>query len=290
MSEQGIPQSVIDQANYDIVEVIGKRIDLKKAGKNWMACCPFHKEKSASFSVNEQKGFYYCFGCGAGGDAVNFVAEYESLKFRDAVAAIVGNMPVTVTPEMIKQKAESQRVNYPSGNCEDEGKCDEIAKRLHFSEQHPYLVARNTAPHERVTDLNGVLIVLVERSGKRLNMAAIRDHRVDWVAGGPTYGATHDILPCNLADPDNFVHDNEIILCLGYADAWRIWWRRGGRSIVRAAIDPDNFTWMQYQQKHIFTMVAAYPEELDDLVERGHAVYPISRDPYAKLDTGMPSA
>lgn len=275
MANNEIPQSVIDQANYDIVGVIGKRIDLKKAGKNWMACCPFHKEKSPSFSVNEDKGFYYCFGCGAGGDAVNFVVEYESLKFRDAVAAIVGNMPVNVTPEMVKQKAEALRVNYPTGNREDEAQAGESAKRLNFADQHPWLAARNTAPYDMVADLKGFLVVPVERNGKLLNMAALLDDKVKWLAGGPTYGATHNILPVNLADPDNFIHDNEIILCLDYADAWRIWWLRGGRSMVLAAIDPDNFIWMQYQQKHVFTIVADYAEAIADLEERGHRTFTI---------------
>ncbi len=69
----------------DIVDIIGSRIELKKAGKNWMACCPFHSEKTPSFSVNEQKQFFMCFGCGASGDAGGFLMDYEKLSFMEAM-------------------------------------------------------------------------------------------------------------------------------------------------------------------------------------------------------------
>ena len=70
-----IPQSFIDDLldRVDIIDVIDRRVKLKKSGKNYMACCPFHQEKTPSFSVNAEKQFYYCFGCGAGGNALGFV-------------------------------------------------------------------------------------------------------------------------------------------------------------------------------------------------------------------------
>ena len=82
-----IPQSFIDDLlnRTDIVEVVSSRIQLKKAGKNYTACCPFHKEKTPSFSVSPDKQFYYCFGCGAGGNALGFVMDYDSLDFPQAV-------------------------------------------------------------------------------------------------------------------------------------------------------------------------------------------------------------
>ena len=72
----------------DIVEVIDRRVKLKKAGKNYTACCPFHDERTPSFSVNPDKQFYYCFGCGAGGNALGFVMDYERLDFREAVEGL----------------------------------------------------------------------------------------------------------------------------------------------------------------------------------------------------------
>ncbi|WP_417781077.1 DNA primase [Stutzerimonas xanthomarina] len=82
-----IPQSFIDDLlnRSDIVEVVSSRIQLKKAGKNYTACCPFHKEKTPSFSVSPDKQFYYCFGCGAGGNALGFVMDHDNLEFPQAV-------------------------------------------------------------------------------------------------------------------------------------------------------------------------------------------------------------
>jgi DNA primase len=82
-----IPQSFIDDLlnRSDIVDVVGSRIQLKKAGKNYSALCPFHKEKSPSFSVSPDKQFYYCFGCGAGGNALGFVMDHDQLDFPQAV-------------------------------------------------------------------------------------------------------------------------------------------------------------------------------------------------------------
>ncbi len=82
-----IPQSFIDDLlnRSDIVEVIGSRIQLKKAGKNYTARCPFHNEKTPSFSVSPDKQFYYCFGCGAGGNALGFIMDHDHLDFPQAV-------------------------------------------------------------------------------------------------------------------------------------------------------------------------------------------------------------
>ena len=67
-----IPQSFIDDLLHrtNILEVVDKRVPLKKSGKNYQACCPFHNEKTPSFSVQPERQFYYCFGCGAGGNGV----------------------------------------------------------------------------------------------------------------------------------------------------------------------------------------------------------------------------
>ena len=82
-----IPQYFIDDllSRVDIVDVINRRVPLKKTGKNYSARCPFHEEKTPSFSVNPDKQFYYCFGCGAGGNAVGFIMDYERQDFPNAV-------------------------------------------------------------------------------------------------------------------------------------------------------------------------------------------------------------
>ena len=70
-----IPESFINELlnRVDVVDIINKRVPLKKAGANFVACCPFHQEKTPSFSVSPSKQFYHCFGCGAHGDVINFV-------------------------------------------------------------------------------------------------------------------------------------------------------------------------------------------------------------------------
>ena len=85
-----IPESYLDElcSRADIEAVIGARVPLKKAGNNLIACCPFHKEKSPSFSVSPSKGFYHCFGCGASGSALTFLIEHDGTPFREAVTEL----------------------------------------------------------------------------------------------------------------------------------------------------------------------------------------------------------
>jgi DNA primase len=96
-----IPQAFIDDllSRVDIVDVIDKRIKLRKTGKNYSALCPFHTEKSPSFSVEPEKQFYYCFGCGAGGNALGFVMDYERMDFPQAVETLAGDYGLTVPRE-----------------------------------------------------------------------------------------------------------------------------------------------------------------------------------------------
>lgn len=108
-----LPQAFIDQVldRTDIVDVVDRRVKLKKAGKNYSACCPFHQEKTPSFSVNPEKQFYYCFGCGAGGNALGFLMDYERMEFREAIESLAQaagmEMPAEeadATPQIDHQK------------------------------------------------------------------------------------------------------------------------------------------------------------------------------------------
>jgi DNA primase len=107
-----IPQKFLDDLldRVDIVEVIDRRVKLKKTGKNYSARCPFHDEKTPSFSVNPDKQFYYCFGCGAGGNALGFVMDYENLDFPQAVATLAGSLGLEVPREETRAgAAQAQR-------------------------------------------------------------------------------------------------------------------------------------------------------------------------------------
>lgn len=105
-----IPQAFIDDLLHrvDIVDVIDKRLSLKKTGRNYSACCPFHNEKTPSFSVEPERQFYYCFGCGNGGNAIGFVMEYDQVSFPEAVESLAGDAGVEVPREESKAAARKQ--------------------------------------------------------------------------------------------------------------------------------------------------------------------------------------
>jgi DNA primase len=106
-----IPQTFIQELLHrvDIVDVVERYVRLKRAGSNYVACCPFHSEKTPSFTVSQTKQFYHCFGCGAHGSAVGFLMEYSGLGFVEAVkdlAQSVGMAVPEIRGEPARQKAE----------------------------------------------------------------------------------------------------------------------------------------------------------------------------------------
>ena len=106
-----IPQSFIQDllTRTDIVDLIGQYVPLKKSGANFFACCPFHDEKSASFSVSPSKQFFHCFGCGAHGSAIGFLMQYSGLGFADAVAQIASQAGLQVPDDGRSRAGERQR-------------------------------------------------------------------------------------------------------------------------------------------------------------------------------------
>ena len=105
-----IPQSFIDDLldRTDIVDLVDGHVKLKKTGRNYSACCPFHKEKTPSFSVAPDKQFYYCFGCGAGGNAIGFLMQLANLNFPEAVEELAGKAGLTVPKDdSVTSKAAS---------------------------------------------------------------------------------------------------------------------------------------------------------------------------------------
>src|SRR4030067_804479 len=98
-----IPKTFIDEllTRADIVEGIDARVPLKKAGKDYKACCPFHEEKTPSFTVSPDKQFYHCFGCGAHGTAIGFLMEYEHMGFPEAVEELAGRLGLKLPQESV---------------------------------------------------------------------------------------------------------------------------------------------------------------------------------------------
>jgi DNA primase len=144
-----IDEAVLDDilGRADIVEIISSYIPLKKSGRNFKACCPFHREKTASFMVSADKQIYHCFGCGAGGNAFNFLMQYERMEFPEAVEFLARKTGV-VLPE--RRTASPQA----SGAVTQIYKLNEIAAEFYGSAlrsgagtaAHRYLEARGITP------------------------------------------------------------------------------------------------------------------------------------------------
>ncbi|WP_104399958.1 DNA primase [Vibrio penaeicida] len=112
-----IPRSFIDDllARLDIVDIVDARVKLKKKGKNYSACCPFHNEKTPSFSVSQEKQFYHCFGCGAHGNAIDFLMEYERLEFVETIEELASYLGLEVPRE---QRSGGGFSSAPKANTE----------------------------------------------------------------------------------------------------------------------------------------------------------------------------
>ena len=105
-----IPDQFIEDvvARTDLVELIGNRIKLKKSGGNHMGLCPFHNEKSPSFTVSQDKQFYHCFGCGAHGNAISFIMEFDRLEFVEAIEELARYHGLEVPREKGSRPAMSE--------------------------------------------------------------------------------------------------------------------------------------------------------------------------------------
>jgi len=144
-----IPRPFIDDllARTDIVELIDQRVPLKKAGKNYAACCPFHSEKSPSFTVSADKQFYHCFGCGAHGNAISFMMAFEQLEFVEAIEELAKIHHLEV-PREGGQKA------YQQGSADDYSQMEKAAKiyqaQLQQSEHALVYVAKRGLSSETI--------------------------------------------------------------------------------------------------------------------------------------------
>ena len=97
------------RSDSDIVDIFSSYVSLKKKGSNWMACCPFHHEKTPSFSVNKEKQMYHCFGCGVGGNVFTFLMEYENYSFPEAIEYLAekAHLPLPVKELSEKERREA---------------------------------------------------------------------------------------------------------------------------------------------------------------------------------------
>lgn len=165
--------------SHNIIDVIGQAIRLKKSGKNHMACCPFHSEKTPSFTVDESKQFYYCFGCGAQGDVIKFVMEYQGVEFFDA-CQILGGALELMPSEQIKRNIEKAKT-MPSYSVPIDDKRNPIDSPafLYECKQLNELIYEKDGQH---------YMPMIDHFGELVNVAKINDP-VSFFAGGISYGA-----------------------------------------------------------------------------------------------------
>ena len=104
----------------DILDVVGDYVSLRQRGANWVSLCPFHNEKTPSFSVSPSRGIYKCFGCGKGGNALNFIMEVEHLSFVDAVRFLGKKVGVAVDYQHLRARLLPRhgRTDDRGGTCQ----------------------------------------------------------------------------------------------------------------------------------------------------------------------------
>ncbi|OGB67055.1 MAG: DNA primase [Caldithrix sp. RBG_13_44_9] len=142
-----IPDHIIDRIRetVDIVELISRYINLKKQGKNFKALCPFHTEKTPSFTVNADKQIFYCFGCGAGGNVFNFLMRYEKITFLEAIQKLSAETGI----ELPKFREDERKLSeYDQLYRAYQFACDFYHNLLHskYSQIEPYLKKRQIDP------------------------------------------------------------------------------------------------------------------------------------------------
>src|SRR4249919_1131253 len=116
LSENFFPKMTLSPAWLDelrarttLSAVIAPSVKLTRAGREWKACCPFHNEKTPSFTINDDKGFYHCFGCGAHGDAIRFLTDHRGMPFMDAVKELAGKAGMAVPALDSKERERQER-------------------------------------------------------------------------------------------------------------------------------------------------------------------------------------
>ena len=145
------PEEVVEEvrSRTDIVDVISQYVGLQKKGSQYFGLCPFHNEKTGSFSVSPQKQMYYCFGCGAGGNAISFLMNYENMTFKEAIEELAPRAGVTLPEvEMSYQdrKQADRRSRLMEINKEAAGYFYKLLRSDHGKQAHEYFIKRELSP------------------------------------------------------------------------------------------------------------------------------------------------
>ena len=182
------PQHFIDDLKNraDIVQTVQKYVQLKKKGTNWMACCPFHEEKTPSFSVHPGKGFYKCFGCGKGGNIYTFLMEIEGLTFPEAVKQIADESGVALPEPVNDETYQKAKVRREKAKEKSDAVIELNQTALEFWEDH----LGDENPHSRAAR--------EYLEGRRLDKETLEKFRVGFAPD--TWETVRNLLEAKGAD------------------------------------------------------------------------------------------
>ena len=240
--------------SHNIVDVIGRYVALKKSGKEYTGLCPFHGEKTPSFSVSEQKQQYFCFGCGAGGDAIKFVMDFSGLSFKEAckeLGADVELMPLDAVKRNQEANARIQHWNYPPDHCEERQKAKAFVDSNTPEDKNGLLVYR------------GMYFAIENCFGDVLNIAKVTD-KVEFLAGGVSYSGFTKIT--KKADSKKYLlvvdlydaikisnkHNVNVLICWSDHNMRHIFTKSHGDLIVKPVLSANDDDFLAYETDYFF--------------------------------------
>lgn len=175
----------------NIADVIGQYVPLKRSGTNLFACCPFHSEKTPSFTVAEDKKFYHCFGCGAHGDVLDWYINYHGMEFKDAVKALGGEIELTAPAKLARNEKRLSAFRYPHDHCEDAELSNQALQCCNHKDD--YYIAPNGQRYLPLTNADGEL--------KNLAYFEKYDTKTTaFIAGGVSYDSFYRITRNNTSN------------------------------------------------------------------------------------------
>ena len=166
------------KAQFPIAEVIGQVVDLKKKGKEYLGCCPFHAEKTPSFTVIPDREFFHCFGCGANGDVVDFIAKHKGTDTTGALTILTGGEAIQMDDDARRQRRDLMAAREADHAREERDATEKARARWKSSqpcESHPYLTRKGVDPHMARLEGDKLLLPIYGADGKLMSVQTIAD-------------------------------------------------------------------------------------------------------------------
>lgn len=238
----------------NIVDIIDSYVRLKKNGKNHSACCPFHSEKTPSFTVSEDKQFYYCFGCGAKGDVIDWLTEYAQMDFVDAIKSLGGEIEMTDPAKIARNEKRAPSIRKLKDHCEEPEMCNQILSSCDPIDD--YYKAKN----------GKVYLPLMSADGELKNIVTFEEYDKEtpiFIAGGVSYDCFYRIT--NKDSPnwlavttlkDGYAIANKtglnVAVCftgvvLKYVCRWNY-----GDLKIKPVLTPNDDDWLAHEMNYLF--------------------------------------